>query len=405
MSDIPVARLAPVETLSVPRQLDGREGTNRADPSCAQIAAANDLDAVRAWLTNFVDKKTTFENYRKEGERLLLWALVELGKPLSSLTHEDLLRYRAFLLNPQPVERWISATGGKFSRTDSRWRPFNGPLSAASQRQAMVVLNAMFTWLVSAGYLKGNPIALVRNRSKPVKRNEPRHLSSALWNEVTAFVANLPRETAREKALADRSRWLVTLFYLQGLRVSEVAGGRMAQFFRRLTDGGKEQWWLEVTGKGDKIRIVPVSQELVSELTRYREAAGLPARPSPDDQAPLVLPLAGTTRNLSRSALHDAIKSVFRGTAAWIRMRGPEQHALAAELDRASAHWLRHTAGTRMADGGVDLRAIRDNFGHSSINTTSIYLHAEDDERHRQTVEKHRIGWAAAEAGGGNGSN
>jgi hypothetical protein len=59
----------------------------------AQIAADQDLDAIRAWLSRFVDTKTTFENYRKEAERLLLWSVVEMRKPLSSLTHEDCLRY------------------------------------------------------------------------------------------------------------------------------------------------------------------------------------------------------------------------------------------------------------------------------------------------------------------------
>ena len=60
---------------------------------------------MRAWLSNYADTKTTFDNYRKEAERLLLWAVVQLGKPLSSLTHEDLLVFRSFLADPQPQSR------------------------------------------------------------------------------------------------------------------------------------------------------------------------------------------------------------------------------------------------------------------------------------------------------------
>jgi len=41
----------------------------------------------------------------------------------------------------------------------------------------------------------------------------------------------------------------------------------------------------------------------------------------------------------------------------------------------------------------VDLRFVRDNFGHASITTTSAYLHTEDDARHKATQERHRIGW------------
>ncbi|AQV94006.1 integrase [Cupriavidus necator] len=75
------------------------------------------------------------------------------------------------------------------------------------------------------------------------------------------------------------------------------------------------------------------------------------------------------------------------------RGRGPEWEAQAAVLASASAHWLRHTAGSHMTDQQVDLRFVRDNFGHSSLSTTSGYLHSEEDARHEATQERHRIGW------------
>ena len=64
-----------------------------------------------------------------------------------------------------------------------------------------------------------------------------------------------------------------------------------------------------------------------------------------------------------------------------------------AVLASASAHWLRHTAGSHMTDWQVDLRYVRDNFGHTSISTTSGYLHSEEDARHEATQARHRIGW------------
>lgn len=131
-----------------------------------QIAAADDLSAIRAWLARVVDTKTTFDNYRKEAERLLLWSVVQPGKPLSSLTHEDRLAYRVFLGDPQPRSRFVSDGGRKFPRHDPRWRPFYGALAVSSQRQAMVILNALFSWLVEAGYLAGNPLSLSRQRSR-----------------------------------------------------------------------------------------------------------------------------------------------------------------------------------------------------------------------------------------------
>lgn len=46
-----------------------------------------------------------------------------------------------------------------------------------------------------------------------------------------------------------------------------------------------------------------------------------------------------------------------------------------------------------MADANIDVRLIRDNLGHASLATTSLYLHADDDQRHRETEKKHRIDW------------
>lgn len=402
MSDTPIASVQPVESLVIPGRLDGRDGTNRGDPGHSQLSARNDLDAVRAWLSNYADTKTTFDSYRKEAERLLLWAVVQLGKPLSSLTHEDLLLFRAFVCNPQPADRWVSASGGKYPRGDARWRPFNGPLSPASQRQALIILNGMFTWLVDAGYLRGNPMALLRQRGKRTAPRVTRYLSISLWDEVKGFVAQLPQDTGLQQAYAARCRWLTSLFYLQGMRLSEVATGTMGNFSRRLGADGRERWWLDILGKGDRPRIVPASPELVAELARYRKANGLPSLPGRADDTPLLIPFRGKRRCMSRSAVHDAIKSVFGNAATWLRARGPEFTDRADELDRASAHWLRHTSGSHQADGGVDLRTVRDNLGHVSLNTTSLYLHEEEEKRHRETVKRHRMNWEgppAAETG------
>lgn len=134
------------------------------------------------------DKKTTFENYRKEAERLLLWAIVQLGKPLSLLTHEDLQLFRQFLQDPQPRPHWVAEGGRKFPRHDPRWRPFYGALAASSQRQAMVIINALFAWLVEAGYLAGNPLSLSRQRTRRTKPRITRYLDRELWQEVKLHI-------------------------------------------------------------------------------------------------------------------------------------------------------------------------------------------------------------------------
>jgi integrase/recombinase XerD len=383
----------PLESVRLPGALDGRDGSNRSVGRRAQIAADNDIDAVKAWLARFADTRTTFDNYRKEAERLVLWTTIELRKPLSSLTHEDFLAYQRFLADPQPAVRWIMRDRRKFARADPDWRPFTGPLSPASQRQAIVILNSLFTWLVNAGYLAGNPLALSRQRQRKAPPRITRYLEEDLWNEVKASIEAMPRETARGREHYLRVRWLFSLLYLCGLRISEVVNNTMDSFFCRRDRDGEERWWLEITGKGGKTRIVPATNELMVELARYRRALKLPPLPLPGETAPLLFPIGGRPTAMTRGALHAIVKQVFANAASRLRERGGEFDATAFRLEKASAHWLRHTAGSHMANNDVDLRHVRDNLGHESLNTTSGYLHSSDDRRHSETAQKHRLNW------------
>lgn len=388
-----ISAIAPIELLRLPAELDGHAGLNRATGGRPQIAAQNDVEALRAWLARFADTRTTLNSYRKESERLLLWAVTELGKPLSSLSHEDFLVYQRFLADPQPAARWIMAAGRKWSRFEPAWRPFAGPLSLASQRQAMVILNVMFSWLVEAGYLAGNPLALSRQRVRRAQPRVTRYLDPELWQEVKAYIEGMPKETDRERAHYFRSRWLFTLFYLGGLRISEVGGNTMGCFFCRRDRDSEERWWLEILGKGSKERLVPATDEMMAELVRYRRENGLPPFPTTGETTPLVLAIGRSRKPLTRAALHLMVKQIFRDAAKRLRQRGDEFIVRADQLELASAHWLRHTAGSHMANNQVDLRLVRDNLGHESIATTNQYLHADDDMRHAEIEKKHRMRW------------
>jgi integrase/recombinase XerD len=385
--------IAPIEQLAVPLALDGHAGLNRNTAGRAQIGATNDVEAIVAWLDRYADTQTTFESYRKEAERLLLWSTLQLGKPISSLVHEDLLSYQRFLADPQPAARWVLAGKRKLPRDHPGWRPFAGPLAPTSQRQAMVILNAMFSWLVSAGYLMGNPLALSRQRGRKAKSQVVRYLPPAVWAEVKTAVEAMPRESIRDQEHYARNRWVLSLLFLGGLRISELASNTMGAFYSRRDRDGVERWWANILGKGSKERQVPVTDEFVVELTRYRRAHRLSPLPIVGETTPLVLPIGGKLRPMTRVALHDIVKGIFGSAADRLRVRGPEHEAATELLSKASAHWLRHTAGSSMADGSLDLRFLRDNLGHESLTTTSIYLHSEDDERHRQTQQALRIAW------------
>ncbi len=161
MTPRPAARapsdVAPLEALRVPAELDGSAGLNRAPVPAHQAELNTDLQAVRAWIEiRGARSEATRRAYRREAERLLLWAIVAKRKPLSSLNTLDAAEYlEQFLADPQPAERWIGRSWAE--RFDPAWRPFVGPLSPRSRDTARRILTAMGGWLVRQQYLRVNP--------------------------------------------------------------------------------------------------------------------------------------------------------------------------------------------------------------------------------------------------------
>lgn len=385
--------IVPVDQLVVPKHLDGSTGRNRGSGRM-QIGAQDDRSAVLAWLARYADSPATLASYRKESERLLLWCVLQHGVALSDLTHEDMLVYQRFLTTPEPAHHWVMAPGQRPARTSPAWRPFAGPLSPQSSRQALGIINSLFTWLVEAGYLAGNPLALARRRHGNRAPRVTRFLPMAHWQEVRQTIESLPTGTDREQAHAARVRWLFSLLYIGGLRATEVCENAMSGFFCRRGADGNERWWLEITGKGGKTRLVPATTELMTELMRYRRSLGLASLVAHDETTPLLLPLIAPIKPMARTAVHEIVKGVMRATAERLRLSGdPPAAAAAAHIEQASTHWMRHTSGTHQTDL-VDLKSVRDNLGHANIATTNIYVHAEDDARHDATSSAHRAGWA-----------
>jgi integrase len=261
--------------LVIPPALDGSAGANRAPSAGKQITADTDLAAVGLWLAEFHDSPHTFRSYRKEATRLLVWAIEVRGKALSSLTREDCLAYEAFLSHPP--EHWNGASLPR--RGDARRLVASG-LSPASVRQAVGILSGLFTYLVNAGYLAGNPWALKRRKRKV--RGRPsieRYLDQTLWDAVLTLVENEPRATPRAQQRYERDRWVLRLLYGTALRAAEAADVRAGDFTMR-----RGRWWLTVRGKGGVTDAVPISDALLADYARYRAFHGLPAAWAPSDR-------------------------------------------------------------------------------------------------------------------------
>jgi hypothetical protein len=184
----PQGDVRPWEHIAVPADVDGTQGAFRAPRASCSLRADNDYEAVQSWLA-LQEAPATQRAYRKEAERLLLWAIVERGVALSSLSTEDAVAYRAFLRHPAPRSRWI---GPATARSSPLWRPFTGSLSPRSTAYALSVLSAMFRWLIDKRYVLANPFAGIRVRgTRAAGLDTARGLSGGEWGLVRTVADGL----------------------------------------------------------------------------------------------------------------------------------------------------------------------------------------------------------------------
>ncbi len=379
---VPVLRhetgLVPLERFLLPAHLDGSQGRNRS-PEDPFIPLAHDLAAIEAWLSLYDPASHTHRNYRREAERLLLWAILVQHKALSSLDTTDMAAYRIFLHDPQPATDWVGPSQHK--RHPDR-EPFTGPLSPRSIRHAETLLYGLFDFLVQQYYWRHNPLAALPRLKSPTGQGTlavHRAFSPVQWDLITAGAERAVQETsgpARRKAL--RTRFILQLAYTTGLRLSELAQATVGDVVT-LERQGQLQTWLSVLGKGQKLRRVPLPPALLTLLTGlYQDLTGRELCRQPPE-TPLLPDLRDNAKAVTPLAVHKALKGFFTDLAQHCEKEDPEA---AARLATASAHWLRHTHGSVAVAQNIPLVMVRDNLGHASISTTSQYVHAEADARY-----------------------
>ena len=189
--------LAPLGTFQLPAWLSGQDGANRSPAFCF-ISARSDLEAINSYLNRYEGQHHTQRAYRKELERFILWCALVVCKPMSSLLVDDCEAYKNFLRAP-----WPEFCGPRTVKTSKRWRPFaDEPMSAESQKQAVLVLRAAFEWLVKVRYLAGNPWVAVKD---PRSSSRPRRCRLIVrspgrpgtpWSTCSRRWRQLPRITA-----------------------------------------------------------------------------------------------------------------------------------------------------------------------------------------------------------------
>ncbi|MFM0213893.1 site-specific integrase [Paraburkholderia sediminicola] len=373
----PASSIVPWEQLWLPHAVDGSTGAYRAPRATCTLDANNDYQAVQAWLS-LHESAATQRAYRKEAERLILWAIVERGRALSSLTTEDAVAYRAFLRRPTPRERWV---GPVRPRSAPDWRPFSGGLSARSAAYALSVLGALFRWLIEQRYLLANPFGgvKVRGSARAGVLDTSHVFTEGEWQLLRAIADGLEWSYDWAPEAAQRLRFILDFGYATGLRASELVGATLGD----IETDARGDHWLKVVGKGRKagrVALPPLARTALDLHLVERRLPVTPSRWRPD--TPVVASLAEDGgAGITSVRLWSVLQRFFAKAADLVEADRP---AVAEKLRRASPHWMRHTHATHALAGGAELTTVRDNLRHASISTTSIYLHSDDAKRAQQ---------------------
>jgi site-specific recombinase XerD len=345
--------------------------------------ARTDSEIAREFISHGELGEKSMANTQKELFRFLTWCREEAGKTLRQLTVADLNGYKDFIKSPPPD--WISTT--KWPRNDPRYRPFSGPLSDASRRQAIIAVKGLFAYAAQTGYLRRDPAALVKHVKTASSSRITRYLPPDALALALSVACEREAPTPATLRQRERDRFLLTAYIHTGARLNEIVSANMGALYTE----GNGRWWLDVLGKGNKPRRLPVPPEMLAAFRDYRAAFGLPPQTARGDDTPLVLSSRGVAlARITDEAASDALKAIFAAAAADADKLGDAD--MAATLRQASAHWLRHSMLTNHANNGVQLKTLQETAGHASIATTAAYLHKTDNERHDEILASASLG-------------
>ena len=228
-------------------------------------------------------------------------------------------------------------------------------ISPRSQARIISGLRSFYKYLRLEGLMEVDPTALI---------DAPRigaHLPEVLSIEE---IDNMESCIDLGKAEGQRNLAIIETLYSCGLRVSELCNLQMSKV--SLTDKV-----VMVEGKGNKQRMVPMSDSAVQEITLYLEDRNhIDVKPGEED----ILFLNRRGKRLTRVMVFYIIKQLAE---------------LAGITRPISPHALRHSFATHLLEGGANLRAIQMMLGHESIATTQIYLHTDTSSLRREILLHH----------------
>ncbi len=230
-------------------------------------------------------------------------------------------------------------------------------LGIAPRSQARIIsgIKSIYKYMMIEGLIDNNPTLLLE--SPRLGRKLPDVLTVEEIDDMVAVIDMTKREGQRNRAI-------IETLYGCGLRVSELCN-------LRIDNINFDEGFMIVIGKGDKQRLVPMSESAIDEIRLWLEdRADIPVKRGEEG----ILFLGRRGKRLTRVMVFYIVRDL----------------AAAAGVRKAiSPHTLRHSFATHLLEGGANLRAIQQMLGHESIATTELYLHLDKSHLREEILNFH----------------
>ena len=224
-----------------------------------------------------------------------------------------------------------------------------------SQARILSGVRPFYRFLLLDGYIENDPTELLE--SPRLGEHLPEVLSTKEVDQLEASIDLSKKEGQRNLAI-------IEVLFSCGLRVSELVNLKLSDLY--LQEG-----YIRVVGKGNKERLVPISEKAIRELGNwFYDRNEMVIKPGEQDYVFLNRRGAHLTRTMilimiKRQAVEAGIKKTI------------------------SPHTLRHSFATALLEGGADLRAIQSMLGHEDIGTTEIYTHLDTTTLREEILNHH----------------
>lgn len=369
-----------------------------------------DLEYALKFLYSYNGSSATFNSYRRDIERLLQWSWRIEQISLLNLRRENIEDFIRFSFDPpkawigiKNVARFKDKNGNRYPNKD--WRPFVVSISKAEHSKGSVVdankfcpsqasikgtftaLSSFYEYLIQENQVDSNPVALIKQKNKFIRKDQlkpiVRRISKLQWDYVLETAELMASENPEEH---ERTLFIMNCLFAMYLRISElVADERSTPVMSDFRKDQDNNWWFDVTGKGNKNRSITVCDDMLKALKRYRKYLGLPQLPPYGEQIPLISKAIGKGSITSTRHIRRIVQHCF--DEAYNRMKEDGLKDDAIELKAATVHWLRHTGISE----DVKFRPrehVRDDAGHASMATTDRYIDSDLRERHESGRKK-----------------